>query len=162
MNHVMNIDETMFLRESNAIEGVYDEDSLQQAMLAWEYLRAQEVLTLKVIRETHAILMAHSDLEPECIGAFRTFDVFVGNRKMDIPRTIEPNLKMQFCFETMRANPAPDWKRLHVLYERIHPFADGNGRTGRMFMNWTRVKRCGLPILVVLAAERQEYYKWFR
>jgi len=51
-------------------------------------------------------------------------------------------------------------KKLHVHYEAIHPFIDGNGRTGRMFMNYWRVK-VGLPILVIKELERHEYYEWF-
>ena len=51
-------------------------------------------------------------------------------------------------------------KASHIAYERIHPFIDGNGRTGRMFMNWQRLK-AGLPILVIKEKEKQEYYKWF-
>lgn len=52
-------------------------------------------------------------------------------------------------------------KNHHVEYEIIHPFVDGNGRTGRMFMNWERLKG-GLPILVIHEGEeQQEYYKWF-
>lgn len=48
----------------------------------------------------------------------------------------------------------------HIKYEKIHPFIDGNGRTGRMFMNWTRLK-AGLPILVIWANKKDNYYKWF-
>jgi Fic family protein len=52
-------------------------------------------------------------------------------------------------------------KVLHVQYEKIHPFVDGNGRTGRIFMNWWRINN-GLPILVIHEGKEQwEYYKWF-
>lgn len=34
--------EEEFLKESNYIEGVYDEDSLSQALYAWQYLSATE------------------------------------------------------------------------------------------------------------------------
>ena len=50
----------------------------------------------------------------------------------------------------------------HITYEKIHPFVDGNGRTGRMFMNWQRIK-ARLPILIIHEGEeQQEYYKWFK
>ena len=48
----------------------------------------------------------------------------------------------------------------HVKFESIHPFVDGNGRTGRLLMNWIRIK-IGLPILVIKESEKFEYYKWF-
>lgn len=151
-----------FLRESNAIEGVYDELSLADAKAAWEYLIKQNVMTMKVILKTHAILMRNQPLRKSDIGAWRNCHVFVGTRRMLDPKLVPSHILMQFCLETMRVKPKPDWKRLHVVYETIHPFVDGNGRTGRMFMNWTRVKRCKLPILVVRESERQDYYQWFR
>jgi len=49
---------------------------------------------------------------------------------------------------------------MHINFEKIHPFIDGNGRIGRMLLNWQRVK-LGLPVLVIKESEKQEYYKWF-
>jgi len=151
-----------FLKESNAIEGVYDVASFEQAKRAWEYLIKQDILTIGVILKTHKILMLNQNLLPNEKGYFRTVPVWVAGRSGIDYRMIEPTLLMQFVFETMRAYPAPDWKALHIKYEQIHPFVDGNGRTGRMFMNWTRIKRCGLPLLIIKANERQKYYEWFK
>ena len=72
-------------------------------------------------------------------------------------------LLQNWVFETMRAHPKVDSIDLHVKYEKIHPFADGNGRTGRMFMNWTRLKRNNEPLLIIHEGEEQrEYYGWFK
>ena len=151
-----------FLRESNAIEGITDEDSLKQAKIAWEYLMKQDKLTPHVILKTHKILMLHQNLRPDERGYFRKVGVYIGNRRGLEYCLIPSFIQMQFCFETLRTNPPPDWKALHITYEKIHPFVDGNGRTGRMFMNWTRLKRCNLPLLIIKASERQKYYKWFK
>lgn len=152
-----------FLRESNAIEGVYDEDSFSQAKIAWEYLISQDVLTIDVILKTHKILMLNQrTLTPDQKGYFRTIPVWVGGREGVHHSMIPAQILMKFCFETMRVSPPPDWKALHVVYEHIHPFVDGNGRTGRMFMNWTRIKRCGLPGLIIRADDRGCYYQWFK
>lgn len=56
---------------------------------------------------------------------------------------------------------AHDAKTMHIRFERIHPFFDGNGRTGRMLMWWQEIKFGHVPTLI-LASERQEYYKWFK
>lgn len=159
----MSPEELEFLKESNAVEGVYNDDSLEDAIAAWEFLMRKNVMTLENIKATHRILMRRQPhIRKSEIGEFRTINVYVSNKPMMDPKMIQPTLLMQFCLPTMRVRPKPDWKALHIEYERIHPFVDGNGRTGRMMMNWTRIKRCKLPPMIIREEERHEYYQWFR
>lgn len=44
----------------------------------------------------------------------------------------------------------------HAEFERVHPFADGNGRTGRMLIMWQTLKAFGVPI--VIEVDRREQY----
>lgn len=44
----------------------------------------------------------------------------------------------------------------HADFERIHPFADGNGRTGRMLIMWQTLKTFGVP-LVIEIDQRERY-----
>lgn len=46
----------------------------------------------------------------------------------------------------------------HVKFENIHPFADGNGRTGRLSMNYFLVLHNHPPV-IVHEEDRKEYYK---
>jgi len=46
----------------------------------------------------------------------------------------------------------------HAKFENIHPFADGNGRTGRLAMNYLLV-RLGHPFLVIHEEDRRAYYE---
>lgn len=152
-----------FLRESNAIEGVYDERSLAQAEKAWTYLMKRATLDLGVILKIHRILMLHMDLEDSQKGAFRTVPVWIGSSNCPTlhHELIRTALQGWCIGMNFGKSSKEDWKKLHVEYESIHPFVDGNGRTGRMFMNWYRLRH-GLPLLIIKADERQEYYKWFR
>ena len=45
----------------------------------------------------------------------------------------------------------------HVKFENIHPFADGNGRTGRLTMNYFLVMN-GHPPITIHQEDRKDYY----
>ena len=47
---------------------------------------------------------------------------------------------------------------IHVKFVEIHPFEDGNGRTGRALMNWILMK-AGYPKLFIPVKYRQKYYE---
>lgn len=160
-----------FLRESNAIEGVYDKDSFEQARKAWDYLIPKRKLTRDVILKTHKLLMVHSELHKDNKGFFRCQPVWIGGHEAvdyrEIPRRIDSWL---LDVETSIKVPGENGEHIkldHITYEGIHPFVDGNGRTGRMFMNYQRIK-AGLPILIIHAdypnpdGEQNEYYSWFQ
>jgi hypothetical protein len=46
--------------------------------------------------------------------------------------------------------------RLHNEFERVHPFIDGNGRTGRLVVNLVLV-RLGYPPVVIFKRQRDAY-----
>lgn len=149
--------EIEFLKESNAIEGVFDDDSLQQAMYAWSYLQEQEKITHHVVLHTHKILMLHQKLRPDEKGYYRHCEVMIGGRAGLTYPMIHQAMDV-WCLNAWLF--VEHWQQHHIRYEQIHPFVDGNGRTGRMFMNWQRLK-AGLPILVIKDSEKGDYYRWF-
>lgn len=151
-----------FLNESNKIEGVFDDLSFIHASHAWNYLMTQKIMTIGVVKKTHKMLMMiSSGLMPDQRGYFRKIPVWVGGREGVDHKKIKERMD-EWCAAMNSTNPTHDYKTLHVIYENIHPFVDGNGRTGRMFMNWHRIKILGLPLLTIKARERWEYYKWFK
>ena len=46
----------------------------------------------------------------------------------------------------------------HHKLVHIHPFADGNGRAARLFMNLILMQK-GYPMVVILKNDRQKYYR---
>jgi len=147
----------LFLTESNLIEGVQGDKAYEDALSAWNYLEKQEELTLDNIKWTHGALMRR--LDPVIAGKFRTVDVMVGNKVCPRWNQIYGRL-FKWLNIYSKADGEGFIKEAHVQFEKIHPFEDGNGRTGRIIMNWQRMK-IGLPIDIIKNKEKQVYYTWF-
>ena len=47
----------------------------------------------------------------------------------------------------------------HIQFERIHPFSDGNGRTGRMVMNYSLLQH-GFPPLIIEKESKAQYIEF--
>jgi Fic family protein len=176
-----------FLRESNAIENVFDEESVDQALHAWKTLviamKPPQDLTAHIIKKLHKVLMNNQPLAPNQRGYWRDHNVVVrkGSQVIrefpdykEVPKLMDQWIAAQKTFfdsddyvvRSIMAGFSEEQilkavKQFHIEFENIHPFADGNGRVGRMLFNWHRVT-LGFPILVIKAAERENYYKWFR
>ena len=51
--------------------------------------------------------------------------------------------------------------RYHIEFERIYPFEDGNGRTGRLIINYDLIKD-NLPPVVIAKDDRVKYFELLR
>jgi Fic family protein len=50
--------------------------------------------------------------------------------------------------------------QFHLDFETIHPFNDGNGRIGRVLINY-QLERLGFPMIIIRDREKKNYYKSF-
>ena len=156
--------EIEFLQQSNYIESEPGSEALDDAVKAWQYIIAKPTLNLGRILQVHTLLMrSRITIENKYKGTLRTAPVWIGNREAP-PYYVVPDLVKNFIEMTKgksSGEPLEVWiKRCHIAFEHAHPFFDGNGRVGRILLNWQRVK-AGLPILVIREEDRFEYYKWF-
>lgn len=152
-----------WIHESNLIEDVDDIKEDQRSQLAWKWLIKQEALTVPIILGLHKRIM-RVKLGMEA-GRFRTCRVQVGDREgadwKVIPGRIKYWVSKWAVPPGWHLQTRAQWAKLaHIDFEVAHPFVDGNGRTGRMILNWQRVK-AGLEPLTIEAKDRWEYYKWF-
>lgn len=160
----MDKKETKFLFESNKIEGEYSEEALEDAKEAWKYSKVfipiGRKIDISMILSTHRFLMRR--LDSRIAGNIREVDVWIGGRKGTNPKEIIEELR-RLCNPVIYPISSEILiKRWHIQFEKIHPFEDGNGRTGRILMNIQRLK-LELPLLIIHEGnEQMEYYKWFK
>lgn len=149
-----------FLRESNAIEWVYDELSLMDSLAAWNYIMRYKHLTHQRVLALHSILMRNQPIRPKYRGTYRDCPVWIGGKEAPTWQSV-PNLLDHWIRQTGR--PWQTVKENHILFEHIHPFIDGNGRIGRILMNWEHAKKKHNNGLIIIHRweEQQSYYQWF-
>lgn len=160
-------DSIEFLRHSNYIENELSGEALEDSVEAWIYaVSNMGRLNLNGILGIHKILMKR--IRPDIAGKFRNCDVWIGgHRKMFIGEALfkeelEEIIRLMKFSNFEKGKEEEYAKHCHVLFERIHPFEDGNGRVGRILYNVHRIK-LGLPIHIIHEGEEQiEYYKWFK
>lgn len=168
---VLSNDELEFLDHSNRIEGEYSKEALEDAILAWKYIKKCScIITLDSILNCHYLLM--NRLRSDIAGKWRDCDVWIGGKKKIFisESLIKDDVwflcdRIQVSDEIKVLFDVPDeakTRELHIRFEDIHPFEDGNGRTGRIVYNAHRL-RLGLPIHIIHEGkEQQSYYRWFR
>lgn len=134
-----------YIKGSNAIEGIYDDREIDQSLVAWAHLQdCGGILSHADIMKVQKIITINqTDLQPNQRGYYRGMagnDVNVRVGKHIAPKHTEVEGLMRAWLEDM-----PKMTPLigHVRFESIHPFVDGNGRTGRM-LYWYICKSRGI------------------
>jgi fido (protein-threonine AMPylation protein) len=166
-----NEQEDEFLKESNAIEEEYSKEAFEDAKQAWTMacVSFRDGLNIDYICGIHRRLLKR--LNSSIAGKLRHQRVWVGNREGLEWTEIEKELTIlcndwengkHILNELSDEGKETYVKAWHISFEKIHPFVDGNGRTGRILMNVQRLA-LGLPLLIIHEGPEQfEYYKWFK
>lgn len=132
---------------------------------AWQYVNCTLVNRLgSIARED--ILEIHRRVlgfvNPIDAGRVRQHQVYVGSfippSPMEVPAYLEDFLLWLNSVEETRDLHAIELAALaHYKFVYIHPFIDGNGRTGRLLMNWI-LMRSGFPPVIIRISERLIYF----
>lgn len=91
-------------------------------------------------------------------GAWRNGGVRVRSVRVSVPAAIPADIQDWSKASAKRgdSHPITHAATHHAWLERIHPFVDGNGRVGRLVLNFMLIQ-AGYPPGVILAAQRPRY-----
>ncbi len=125
-----------------------------------DLVKKQETLSENIIKQIHYLVLAD---KREDRGVYRRVPVRImgANHEPVQPYLIQP--KMEQLLEAYRKNTEHIISRLarfHLEFEGIHPFIDGNGRTGRLLVNLELMK-AGYPPIDIKFSDRISYYNAF-
>ncbi len=155
-------------RDARAAEVLGNVSAMERAV---ELGGSAERFAVADIRDIHSTLLRFTDDE-EIAGVVREKQNWIGGNDYNpvgatyVPPPPErvPDLLEDLCGFIERADLAPVAQAAiaHAQFENIHPFIDGNGRTGRALI-YTLLRRRGEvrnyipPISLVLATEPKSY-----
>ncbi|WP_344841596.1 Fic family protein [Kribbella ginsengisoli] len=160
------------LRDSGRHHDVTAEEVLGAVdAMVWvtESVRIGDKLEVEHVLEAHRRLMAHSP-NPEFGGEVRYLQNWIGGRSpaeayyVPPPAHLVPEL-LADLMTFIRESPLPVLAKTgiaHAQFETIHPFADGNGRTGRALIHLVLraeglVERSVPPVSLSLATHATQY-----
>ncbi len=134
--------------------------NLAQALDFVESLaRAETPLGERDVREIHTIVLR--GIEPENAGVYRRINVRISGTEHVPPEALHVPERMREFGQWLQSekpeHPIIVSAIAHAWFETIHPFVDGNGRTGRLLANLLLLRQ-GYPAIVLRVQERARYY----
>lgn len=128
----------------------------------YELASANTELSERVIKDIHTLVLMN---DRENRGVYRSVPVrIIGAKHTPPPPYQVPELIEQLLIDykelLQSKNIIEAVAELHLMFESIHPFIDGNGRTGRLLLNLELIKNGLLPINIKFT-DRMKYYNVF-
>jgi Fic family protein len=131
---------------------------------AFDYMLSYDKdITKEFILEMHNLIVANT-LRQDLIsqsGRYRTVQVFVGRsippKPQDVPKKMAGLLRWYYT-NKKKLHPLVLASYFHTEFEKIHPFVDGNGRVGRLLMNFILHKN-KYPMINIPKKRRFKYYE---
>lgn len=123
-------------------------------------IKDQVPLSESIIKQIHYLVLAD---KKDDRGVYRRVPVRIMGAKHEPvqPYLIQPKMEQLLeSYINSTEHIIPRLARFHIEFEGIHPFIDGNGRTGRLFVNMELMK-AGYPPIDIKFSDRVAYYKAF-
>lgn len=166
--NTLTLKETALALEGMTIDQKPLKDHLEAVGHRDAFLYVQDVakqelpLSEIVIKNIHALVLMN---RPDDKGVYRRIPVRIMGAYTDPvqPYMIEPRMAELLSVNEERKSTMTDIERIalfHLEFEGIHPFIDGNGRTGRLILNLDLIRN-GYPPINVKFTDRKRYYDAF-
>lgn len=132
---------------------------------AWDFMttlrdKTRADITDQTLLNSHAIIL--HGIDDENAGCYRRVPVRIAGSAVVMPNPLKvPDLMqdmMRWLHGNFTAHPATLAADVHLKFVSIHPFVDGNGRTGRLLMDVVLMQTGLLPALI-RKEDRLEYIK---
>ncbi|GAA0178453.1 Fic family protein [Clostridium sediminicola] len=119
-------------------------------------------LSEKVVKDIHSLVLIDKQQDK---GVYRRLPVRIMGAVHEPPQPYLVPVQMNELileYEEMikKMHPVERVALFHLKFEGIHPFIDGNGRTGRLLLNLELMKE-GYPAINVKFGDRSRYYDCF-
>lgn len=165
--NTLTLQETALVLEGVTIDKKPLKDHLEAVGHRDAFLYVQNLVKDKVpfsesiIKQIHTLVLMD---RPEDRGVYRRIPVrimgayHVPSDPILVPEQME-NLVAEFS-ANKKMHPIERAAMFHLKFEGIHPFVDGNGRTGRLILN-LMLMQAGYPPINVKYSDRKRYYEMF-
>lgn len=156
---LLQIDLDRFITERE----IFETKNLARVVSYIDKRAKEQELTLEVILSIHKMLI--SNIRDDVAGRFRKDDEYVrvGSHIAPNPKEVVDRLEKMLAEynATSHENIIKRIARLHLTFEYIHPFVDGNGRIGRVINNYLLIREGFVPINIKFI-DRKKYYNAFK
>ncbi len=113
------------------------------------------IIDSSFIKDIHAIMFEDAlkiapNYVSKPIGAYRLDERYIKgvDIKLSAPNKISNDIEnLLYIFKSNNMS-LEDIAQFHILFERVHPFADGNGRVGRLIMAFQAIQNNIVPPLI--------------
>ena len=166
--NTLTLKETALVLQGMTIDQKPLKDHLEAVGHRDAFIFMEELAQRKARLREYEIKTIHSLVlmdKPEDRGIYRRVPVTIAGA---FTQPVQPYLIQPKMEELLRTNeqrkktmhPIERIARFHLEFEGIHPFIDGNGRTGRLVMNLELIRN-GYPSINVKFTDRKKYYEAF-